>query len=82
MAFNTKSPQYAEKLRNWKLSRAAHKLKNRSSKHLRFINTGKSIYRCLSGEVLQKMANNDNFTAYQEILRRQRKKDKKLDKAA
>lgn len=77
MAFNQKDPKYQERLRYWKLARGAHKLKNRSSKHLRFMNSGKSIYKCLSGAVLDKMAKHDNFDAYQEILRRDKKRAKK-----
>ena len=56
-------------------------IKNRSSKHLIPFTKIRSIYRCLSNVVLEKMAKGDgknkNYDAEKELNRRRRKRDKK-----
>ena len=60
---------------------SAHKPKNRSSKHERWLKGLKLIERCLSGEALREMANNGRFQAQIELNRRAKKRDKKEAKA-
>lgn len=72
----SKEQKQAERLRFWKLERGAHKLKNRSSKHLRWLKGRKDIYKCLSNDALKEMSNNNNFDATQELVRRDKVHDK------
>lgn len=71
----TKEQKNAERLKAWKQDRAAHKPKNRSSKHLRFFHV-KDIYRCMSTAVLTELSKKDDFAAAQELARRDKIHDK------
>lgn len=79
----TKEQKQAERLKYWKLQRAARKLKNRSSKDILKIHhyNFNKIWRQLSGEALHEMAKNGSFDAQQEIARRDHHRDKKELKA-
>lgn len=68
-----------EKLRNYRLRKGSHKLKNRSSKDIFRVTCckKKDIYRSLSGAALQEMSKEGNFEARVEIDRRRKKAEKK-----
>lgn len=76
-----KTTKQEDKIRLYKLQLSAHKPKNRSSKHERWLKGRKTIERCLSGEALKEMANNGRFQAQIELNRRAKKRDKKEAKA-
>ena len=56
---------------------AAHKPKNRSSKHLRCLTGVKPIWRCMSGEQLKNLSRNGCFEASIELDRRARGYEKR-----
>jgi len=76
MSDKTKKISKEERIRFWQLSKAAHKLKNRSSKHLRFIKQMKPIYRCFSNASLKELSRNGSFEAEMELTRRSKIHDK------
>lgn len=72
-----------EKVRQWKLQKGAHKLKNRSSKDiLRIGHWPKrlTIYKSMSNAGLQELSKNDDFEADMELRRREKKRSKKTAK--
>lgn len=68
-----------ERLRYYRLKKASHKLKNRSSKDILRINHCNNLksYKSLSNEALKQMSNNGDFEARVEIDRRNKKRAKK-----
>ena len=56
---------------------AAHKPKNRSSKHLRCLTGMKPIWRCMSGEQLKNLSRNGCFEASVELDRRAKNREKR-----
>lgn len=56
---------------------AAHKPKNRSSKHLRCLKGMRPIWRCMSGEQLKSLSYNGCFEAGIELDRRAKNREKR-----
>ena len=72
-----------EQVRQWKLQKGAHKLKNRSSKNILRINHWPqriTIYKSMSNAALQELSKNDDFEADMELRRRDKKRSKKAAK--
>ena len=74
--------KYQDRLKYWKIARGARKLKNRSSKSILTIvhYNGNKIWKSMSNEFLNELSKNGSFDATQEINRRNRKKNRKIDK--
>lgn len=74
----------SERERQYRLQRAAHKLKNRSSKNILSIANPRwdhyNVYTRLSNAVLTDMSKNGNFDAEMELNRRAKKRAKKEQK--
>lgn len=82
MAFKPKVSK-EEKVRQWKLAKGAHKLKNRSSKDILKIGhwpTKMTIFKSMSNAALQEMSRQEVFEADMEISRREKKAAKKAEK--
>lgn len=66
-----------EKLKLYRQTASAHKPKNRSSKHERWLKGARPIVRCVSGAQLNQWSGNGMFEATVEIERRAKKRAKK-----
>lgn len=84
MAFKPKMSK-EEKVRQWKLSNGAHKLKNRSSKDIMKIGHWPkkiTVFKSMSNAALQELSRQEVFEADMELSRRQKKAAKKVTKEA